>query len=60
MDKLQRLAEVFRKVGASDPEQWAKSEVEEDIPQLARFLFLRGAWRSVVSDGDTNWIEARR
>jgi hypothetical protein len=60
MDRLQRLTDVFRKLGASDPEQWAKSEIREDIPELARFLFLRGAWRSVVPDGDTDWIEAKR
>jgi hypothetical protein len=40
------LAERFRAVGAQDPEEWAASEVAEDIPQLARFLFLRCLWRS--------------
>ena len=40
------LAERFRAVGAEEPEEWAASEVEEDIPQLARFLFLRRLWRS--------------
>jgi hypothetical protein len=40
------LAEQFRALGAGDPEGWAASEVEEDIPQLARFLFLRRLWRS--------------
>lgn len=40
------LAETFRALGAGDPEGWAASEVEEDIPQLARFLFLRRLWRS--------------
>jgi hypothetical protein len=53
------LTELFRAAGAPDPESWAKSEVDEDIPQLARFLFLRGAWRSVVPDADTQWIETR-
>jgi hypothetical protein len=40
------LAEAFRALGAGDPEAWAASEVEENIPQLARFLFLRRIWRS--------------
>jgi hypothetical protein len=39
------LAEHFRELGAGDPEGWAVSEVEDDIPQLARFLFLRRLWR---------------
>jgi hypothetical protein len=43
---LPELAETFRALGAGDPETWAASEVEDDIPQLARFLFLRRLWRS--------------
>lgn len=39
------LAERFRALGAGDPEAWAASEVEEDIPQLAGFLLLRSVWR---------------
>jgi hypothetical protein len=39
------LAERFRAAGAEQPEGWAASEVEEDIPQLARFIFLRRLWR---------------
>jgi hypothetical protein len=48
---------LFELAGARDPNAWAKSEVEEGIPQLARFLFLRQAWRSIVPDDDTSWIE---
>jgi hypothetical protein len=51
------LAALFRKLGARDPEAWAKSQVEEGIPQLARFLFLRQAWRSVVAEDDPKWID---
>jgi hypothetical protein len=40
------LVEKFRALGAGDPEGWAASEAEEDIPQLARFIFLRRLWRS--------------
>ncbi len=60
MNNLQRLIGLFRAAGARDPESWAKSELNENIPQLARFLFLRGAWRSVVPEGDNDWIEAYR
>src|SRR5262245_12222892 len=52
------LADLFRKVGASDPEGWARSQIEEGIPQLARYLFLRQAWRQVVSEDDASWIDA--
>jgi hypothetical protein len=48
------LAEVFRSLGASDPDQWAYSEVHEGIPQLHRYLFLRQAWKQVVPDDDTD------
>ena len=41
------LTEIFRKLGAEDPEDWARSQIREGIPQLARFLFLREAWRSI-------------
>lgn len=52
------LAATFRKLGVRDPESWARSQVEEGIPQLARYLFLRQAWRNIVKEGDSRWIEA--
>ena len=52
------LAATFRRLGARDPEDWARSQVEEGIPQLARYLFLRQAWRHIVKEGDPSWIEA--
>jgi hypothetical protein len=57
MDK-ERLTEIFRLAGATDPEGWAGSEIREGIPQLARYLFLRAAWRGVLPDGDASWIDA--
>ena len=53
------LAELFRRLGARDPEGWAHSQVSEGIPQLARFLFLRQAWRSIIDEDDPNWIDRR-
>jgi len=52
-----KLAALFKKLGASDPEGWARSQIEEGIPQLARYLFLRQAWRQIVSEGDSTWID---
>ncbi|HEY9434767.1 MAG TPA: hypothetical protein VI260_25185 [Blastocatellia bacterium] len=52
-----KLTELFRKLGAEDPESWANSQVEEGINQLGRFLFLRQAWRKVISEDDQSWIQ---
>jgi len=46
--KLKKLAARFRSLGAEDPESWARSEVQEGIPQLGRFLFLRALWEAVL------------
>src|SRR4051812_3562313 len=56
--EIERLTQLYRRLGARDPAKWARSQVLEGIPQLARFLFLRQAWRHVVST-DASWIEAR-
>lgn len=55
--EMQQLTEHFRLLGASNPESWARSQIEEGIPQYARLVFLRQAWQSVIADGDTSWIE---
>ena len=55
--KSSRLTHLFEVAGAPDPQSWAESELSEDIPQLARFLFLRQAWRLVVADMDVQWID---
>src|ERR1700683_2577550 len=51
------LVDLFGRLGAPSPEDWARSQVTEGIPQLARFLFLKQAWSNVVSEGDTAWIQ---
>jgi hypothetical protein len=53
----QELTELFRKLGARDPEGWAHSQIRAGIPQLARYLFLREAWRRVVSPDDRHWMD---
>src|SRR6476660_4208446 len=52
------LTELFRKLGAPDPEGWARSQAAEGIPQLLRWLFLREAWHLIVSEEDPTWIDA--
>ena len=53
------LTELFRKLGAPNPAEWARSQRDENLPQLARFLFLREAWKLVVADDDPSWIRDR-
>jgi hypothetical protein len=52
------LVATFRKLGARDPEGWAQSQLDDGIPQLARYLFLRQAWGKIVKEGEPDWIEA--
>jgi len=59
MPNLGQLTALFRKLGASNPEVWASSQVSEGINQLGRFLFLRQAWKQVVDETDHSWIQAR-
>lgn len=54
---VEELTRIFRRIGAPEPDSWARSEVTEDIPQLCRFLFLRQAWRLLVAEQDHSWID---
>ena len=51
------LTELFRKLGVSNPESWASSQVNEGIPQLGRYLVIRAMWDCVTRAGTTNWID---
>ncbi len=51
----EELREIFHSLGADEPDAWAGSEVRENIPQLARFLFLRGAWSFILKEDDATW-----
>jgi hypothetical protein len=54
---LDELTALFRKLGAPDPEGWARSQHEDGIDQLGRFVFLRQAWKSVIDPDDTSWMD---
>src|SRR5262249_44563334 len=54
---LAELTALFERLGARRPELWARSQLNEGINQLQRFLFLRQAWSLVLRDDDTDWIE---
>lgn len=53
------LTQLFAHLGAHNPSQWGRSQIEGGLPQLARFLFLRQAWKLVVPEGDRHWIDAQ-
>jgi hypothetical protein len=55
--KIAELINLFRRLGARDAESWATSEIKENIPQLARFLFLRSAWKCVIDENNYEWID---
>ena len=56
-NNIAELTQLFERLGAKDSESWARSQIKEGIPQLQRFLFLRQAWRNVLDEGNTKWIE---
>jgi hypothetical protein len=56
--RAQHLITRMRALGASDAEEWVRSEVQENIPQLARFLVLRRLWRYIDNwrDESANYV----
>jgi len=52
----EKLTALFRELGASSPEIWARSQISEGIPQLLRFLFLKSAWKNIPGEGESAWI----
>ncbi|CAM5635359.1 hypothetical protein SMICM304S_04106 [Streptomyces microflavus] len=48
MTELDRLTALFEALGADgDAPDWAESEAEEGLPQLARYRLLRTVWQDV-------------
>jgi hypothetical protein len=47
-DALEALTQRLRELGAPDPEEWASSELREDIPQTAAFVALRNLWPDLI------------
>jgi hypothetical protein len=54
---LEELAEVFRSYGTDDPEELARSELEEGIPQLAIFSVAKALSFCVFDQDDDHWID---
>lgn len=51
------LANIFKALGANNSQVRAFSQIEEGIPQLHRFVFLKQIWAQVVDEDDISWIE---
>jgi hypothetical protein len=56
--RAQSLRDTFARLGASEPEGWACSEIDENIAQLGRFVFLRAVWREVERWRDRDVVAA--
>lgn len=60
-DKADRLLKRFQAIGADEPEERMRSEMEEGIPQFARFLFVRSILTKHVNEWKVEpqlWINA--
>jgi hypothetical protein len=42
------LRTQFEALAATDAPDWARSEIDENQPQLARFVLLRSLWRGAI------------
>ncbi|GAA2977542.1 hypothetical protein [Streptomyces fulvorobeus] len=62
MTDIDRLTALFEALGAEDARGWAESEAEENLPQLARYRFLRMVWQDIDawSSAAPHWVEAYR
>jgi hypothetical protein len=47
---LDELTQAFRVLGADEPEIWAESEYNEDIPQRSRYALLSLSWRQLIDN----------
>ena len=46
--RTQQLLDAFKQLGCDDADRWARSEIEDDIPQLARYRFVSTLWPQMI------------
>jgi hypothetical protein len=56
-ESIPELTALFERLGAQNPESWARSQIRERIPQLHRYLFLRQCWQHVIGEDSTGWVD---
>ncbi|WP_203822146.1 hypothetical protein [Paractinoplanes ferrugineus] len=57
------IVTALHELGCDDPQGWGKSEISENIPQLARYRFLQNIWPETINgwrDGISNLPAAQR
>lgn len=56
--RAEQMISLLTAWGAPDTEEWVESEIEEDIPQMVRFLMLRGLWNEIDAwrDKSGEWV----
>ena len=54
---LESLTDVFRQAGATNPDMWASSQIEEGINQLGRFSFLKTITSEWLKENDLSWVD---
>lgn len=54
-EEFEDLVNRLRNAGAKNPFSWANSEIQEGIPQFARFLVLKSLFDIAGSPEDTNF-----
>src|SRR5215212_7678294 len=57
-EKAQQMIQRLKALGTPNAEAWVQSEIQENIPQTARFLVLRRLWQHIdeCRDGAADYI----
>jgi hypothetical protein len=61
--RAQKIVTALQELGCDEPRAWARTEISENIPQLARYRFLRSLWPEMIDSwrsGIDNIPAARR
>ncbi|WP_199853835.1 hypothetical protein [Plantactinospora sp. BB1] len=56
--QARQLAAVLEELGCADPHGWTRSEIEENLPQLARYRFLRTLWPQMIDSWHDGALDA--
>ena len=51
------LVALLKSLGVRSPQDWVQYLPADPSTQLARYLFLKQAWDSIASEGDTKWMD---
>lgn len=60
LSKANELAKKLDNAGCIESEAWVFSEIDENIAQSARFIFLKNLWEKVINPAPTLGVENLR